>query len=471
MITTLMLPAPASADAPICNAPGLAIPDGAGEDIPGPTITDTIAVSDGGTILDLNLAISTTHPYVGDLVFTLTHNVGAPVTSTIVISRPLFGNSAITTTAPPGEPACTGNNINVILDDEGVNGAIQIDCNEGYFEDDPVEAYLPFGSYQPFSPLNIFDTGILTDVWELAVSDHFEDDIGTLNGWCLIPTTPPDLEINADDGGASVIPGGTVAYNLTYIANFGTADNVVITETVPANTTFNAGASTAGWSCTDGDPAGTVCTRSVGNLVNGSGGSVIFAVNLPNPVSAGLNQISNSASIGDDGTYTADRNSADNSDSDTTPVNAAPNLQISKRSSATTITAGGTITYTLTYTNAGNQAATGVIITETVPNNTTFNPAASTPGWNCTPNNNAGSSCTLNIGSLAGGNTGGSATFVVTVDDPLPAGVTTITNSAQIGDDGQNGDDSTPADNQDDEPVDIDDGSLPRIFLPIVLKN
>ena len=45
--------------------------------------------------------------------------------------------------------------------------------------------------------------------------------------------------------------------------------------------------------------------------------------------------------------------------------------------------------------------------------NATFNPAASTVGWVCVPNNNSGSVCTLSIGSLAAGGTG-SATFAVT---------------------------------------------------------
>jgi hypothetical protein len=73
---------------------------------------------------------------------------------------------------------------------------------------------------------------------------------------------------------------------------------------------------------------------------------------------------------------------------------------------------------------------------------------------------------------LAGGGVGGSATFVVTVDDPLPAGVTTITNTVQIGDDGANGGDSNPADNQDTEPTEVDTGSSQsHVYLPIVLKN
>ena len=59
------------------------------------------------------------------------------------------------------------------------------------------------------------------------------------------------------------------------------------------------------------------------------------------------------------------------------------------------------VVYTLSYTNAGTQNATGVVLTETVPANTTFNAGGSTAGWVCVPDNNAGSSCTLTLGALA----------------------------------------------------------------------
>ncbi len=69
-------------------------------------------------------------------------------------------------------------------------------------------------------------------------------------------TAAPDLTLTKSDGGATVAPGGTVAYTLSY-ANAGNqnAIGVSLAETVPADTTFNAGASTAGWSCANGAPA------------------------------------------------------------------------------------------------------------------------------------------------------------------------------------------------------------------------
>src|SRR5690606_958936 len=105
--------------------------------------------------------------------------------------------------------------------------------------------------------------------------------------------------------------------------------------------------------------------------------------------------ISNTTTIGDDGSNGADPTPANNSSTDTTPVINTPDLTIEKSDGGATVAPGGTVAYTLVYTNQNGQGATGVVITETVPANTTFNAGASTAGWVCTPNNNAGSTCTL----------------------------------------------------------------------------
>jgi uncharacterized repeat protein (TIGR01451 family) len=122
-------------------------------------------------------------------------------------------------------------------------------------------------------------------------------------------------------------------------------------------------------------------------------------------------------------------------------------MSIAKTDGGITTAPGGVVAYTLTFTNLGAITATGVVITETVPDNTTYNAAASAPfAWVCTPDSSAGSICTLAVGDVAGHGTG-SATFAITVDDPLPAGVDTITNTAIIADDGSLGPDPTPENN------------------------
>ena len=269
------------------------------------------------------------------------------------------------------------------------------------------------------------------------------------NGDATPVVVAPDLTITKDDGGASTVAGGTIAWTLNY-ANVGNqgATGVELTETVPANTTFNAGASTTGWVCTPDNSAGSVCTLAVGSVAAGGNGSAVFAVTVDSQLPAGVDEIANSASVSDDGNNGPDPTPGDNSDGDTTPVTAAPDLTIVKDDGGASAVAGGTIAWTLNYANVGNQGATGVVLSDTVPANTTFNAGASTAGWSCAPDTSAGSVCTLAIGAVAAGSNG-SATFAVTVNNPLPAGVDQVLNSASVGDDGNNGPDPTPGNNSD----------------------
>ncbi len=249
--------------------------------------------------------------------------------------------------------------------------------------------------------------------------------------FCNLSLTGPDLTLSKSDGGATASPGTTIVYNLNY-ANVGVAQatGVTLSETVPVGTTFNAGASASGWVCESNGSAGARCTLNIGTVAVGATGQRAFAVTVDSTVAAGLNQISNTASIFDDG-----RNGTDptlpNTASDGTPLNAQPSLRLTKTDNDATVAPGGTITYALGYSNLGTQGAMGVVITETIPANTTFN-AASTAGWNCT-----GSTCTFNVGSLNAGAIG-TVNFIVTVNSALPADVQQITNTARITDDGTN---------------------------------
>ena len=59
---------------------------------------------------------------------------------------------------------------------------------------------------------------------------------------------------------------------------------------------------------------------------------------------------------------------------------------------------GGHVAYTISYGNVGNQGATGVVLTETIPANSTFNAGGSTGGWSC-----GATTCTFAVGSVNAG--------------------------------------------------------------------
>lgn len=121
------------------------------------------------------------------------------------------------------------------------------------------------------------------------------------------------------------------------------------------------------------------------------------------------------------------------------PIIAAPDVAIIKNDVSDVVGAGGTIFYELSYANTGNQDDTGVVITDTVPDNTVFNLGSSTPGWSCADGALPGTACEYTVGDLGAGQ-GGVIYFAVTVDNPLSTGVTQIFNTAVIVDDGGNTD-------------------------------
>jgi len=192
--------------------------------------------------------------------------------------------------------------------------------------------------------------------------------------------------------------------------------------------------------------SGETLNITLGTLNPGQVVVITFDVTVDSPIAAtqvcnqGLVTATNLTSV-----VTDDPDTGTANDPTCTEIDAAPELSVTKDDGDVTARPGHIVTYTIEYENSGG-SATGVVLTDEVPANTTFNPASSTGGWGCSPDNTAGSTCTLNLGSIAAGG-GGTVDFAVNVDNPLPAGVTQITNTVSIDDDHNNGTDPTPGNN------------------------
>ena len=305
--------------------------------------------------------------------------------------------------------------------------------------DDPVMA----GQNTVVAPATISDDG--ANGADPTPSNNSDSDTDTLNA-------APDLYVTKDDAQSIVAAGDSISYAIMY-GNDGTQDatGVVLRETLPAGTAFDAANSSFGWAETS--PGSGIFELTIGNVASGQMGSVTFAITVDDPMAAGIDQLVNNVSIFDDGSNGPDEDPTDNQDNDTDTVVAAPDLAITKDDGGATTTPGGTVVYSLNYSNSGSQGATGVVITETLPANTTFNAASSTPGWVET---SPGSGVyQFAVGSLASG-AAGSVNFAVTVDSPVPAGFTLVSNNASIADDGANGPDEDLSDNSDNDTTPVD---------------
>jgi uncharacterized repeat protein (TIGR01451 family) len=115
------------------------------------------------------------------------------------------------------------------------------------------------------------------------------------------------------------------------------------------------------------------------------------------------------------------------------PAAAGPgaDLSVTSSDSPDPVVAGGTLTYALTVSNAGPDAAASVVLTEATPAGTTFASLMVPAGWSCTtPAVGATGTVTCTILSLAAA-TGASFSLAVRVDPGTAVG-TTITSSATV---------------------------------------
>ena len=129
------------------------------------SVGNDLAVMGQGQILDLNVAVTITHTWVGDLTVVLTHvDTGTAVT---IIDR-------------PGVPitgfGCSGNNIAAVLDDLAAT-PVEGECASAT----PTIS----GTFIPNNPLSAFDGEDLGGTWRIGVADAAGGDTGFLEDWTL----------------------------------------------------------------------------------------------------------------------------------------------------------------------------------------------------------------------------------------------------------------------------------------------
>ena len=280
------------------------------------------------------------------------------------------------------------------------------------------------------SGATFLNTAVVSQTTTLSGDSIYERDEPDVQATDTLTGISPDLTLTKNDGVATTTPGSTLIYVLT-IDNVGAHDSGAITlsDTVPTGTVFDSANSTPGWSCSDGDPAGSVCTLSLPALASSGETSAAFAVRVDDPAAADLTEIVNSASVTDDGTYGDDPTPENNSDEDTDVLtSAAPDLTVTKVDSflldaddSVLPSPGDSLHYVVTITNNGNQDLGNAVFSDTPDANTTLvaGSVTTTLGSVTLGNTTDDTSISVALGDLSG--EGGTATieFNVTINDPL----------------------------------------------------
>ena len=254
----------------------------------------------------------------------------------------------------------------------------------------------------------------------------------------------PDLTVTKSDSVVSTTPGSALTYTIDVTNKAGpfadTATDVVVTDKLPEGVSFvsSPDASFVGF-----NPTTRELTWTIASLAPGAVANLSVNASVDDPAPAGVEVIGNTVTVSSDD---IDPTPGDNTATDETSLDAAPDLSITKTDNRDSINPGDRLTYTIVVSNNGNQDTTGVEVVDT------FDPGLFAPLTASQPAGVDGLTVdgdngiiTWQIDQLGAGP---SITLTVntTLSGALPSGAAVLNNTVRVSDDGRSGPDSNPGD-------------------------
>ncbi|MDQ3668516.1 MAG: PQQ-dependent sugar dehydrogenase [Acidobacteriota bacterium] len=238
--------------------------------------------------------------------------------------------------------------------------------------------------------ITFYDAGNGANGDQVPTGDHIYTSSVT-----ILPSVSSDFTITAQPSSQTVIPGGSASYTVTVTPTngfTGTVDlsvnglpsdtsasfdppSVIITDASPQSSTMTVTTSAS-------TPTGTQTL-----IITGTSGSLVRTTSVTFVAASAM----------------------------------TANLSVSKVDSEDPVVVGSTLTYTITVTNGGPAAATGVVLTDTPPSGVVFNSVETSQGT-CSGT----SSLTCDLGGITNG---GSATVIIVVTPQAPG---QLTNTASV---------------------------------------
>jgi uncharacterized repeat protein (TIGR01451 family) len=291
---------------------------------------------------------------------TITNNTGSSITSGFVVD-PL-----------PDNVSCDDGNVDPSSD------WVTFACNN-----DPPSPFALFSvpSGSPFANgttvnliYSVDVTQPLTDGYQIVNTGYFIDpDAPDLDPSFGSPVTTtvnaPSWAITKTVSSSVIQPNQTLVYTITAtnIGHLVTSGAYFITDTLPNSTTFSSASPGASL-------AGSVLTWSFSNSLAALGGTrtVTYSVTVNSPLDPGVTIVNDDYTV-----YGGNAYSSATNEPITVTVTSPASLAISKTASPTSVKIGEYVTYTLTITNiSATGPAQGVVITDDLPSQVTFDSAA-----------------------------------------------------------------------------------------------
>jgi uncharacterized repeat protein (TIGR01451 family) len=237
----------------------------------------------------------------------------------------------------------------------------------------------------------------------------------------------PNLSITKTDGVTTVYRGGPVSYTIV-VSNLGTYSVTgTFTDTVPASVTG------VSWTCVASAGSSCAAASGSGNAINTfatleAGDIATYTVTGTVSASA-TGTIANTANVAVP-SWLIDSATANNTATDTDTINLNADLSITKTDGAASINSGSPVAYTIVVSNAGPDASTGSIVTDTVPatiTGVTWTCGSATGGATCGAASGSGNAISTTANLPA------SSSVTYTVSGTLsPTASGTLANTARV---------------------------------------
>jgi uncharacterized repeat protein (TIGR01451 family) len=381
--------------------------------------------------LSLALRVSNATPAIGSTIaFTVTVTNAGPSNATGVNVRDLLtsGYTYVSATASQGNYSSGNGNWNNLTINAGASAWLRINVTVN-----------PTGVYSNYAQVM---ASVLPDYDSTPGNNSTtEDDDDTL---VTTPSASANLALAITDRPDPASVGGSLVYTLT-VTNTGpsAATSLVLTDTLPAGVSY-VSAIGSSWTCATITANRVRCTRASLNAATST--SVVLTLNV---TSGAVSPLTNTAVVR---AATPDPATGNNSDSETTAVSTSANLSVTLTDTPDPVNAGANLTYNMTISNAGPSIAVGVVVTNTLPANVTYQ-SFTGPNWSCTPSGSlvrctrladlaSGANDTLAIigrvnPAFTGGILNGSVLVRSNTPDPVAgnnsaATTTTVTTSADL---------------------------------------
>ncbi len=278
--------------------------------------------------------------------------------------------------------------------------------------------------------------GVLTD--DPAVGGAADPTVTALTAAPRLTSELTDTLAVDADGNGSPSPGDTLEYRAV-VRNAGntSATQVVLTAAIPTHTTAVAGSAVASPGTVTAFDAGGL-RADLGELVGGQSATVTFRVKVDATVPAGVRSVSLQGQVASAelaAVLTDDPGVGGAADPTVTQIAASPVLTATKTATLYAdadnngvASPGDTLLYRIQVVNGGNTAATTVTVNDPIPAGVTLE-AGSVQAGQGTVTSEAPPR--VDLGELAAG-ASAVVTFRVRVDSPFPTSLAAVSNQATV---------------------------------------